>query len=573
MADFLVIKSARARVPTAGLAVPPFVSMEAGRVISDSEFDVTELAAQGVPLVVYSPVTMGPIVEAFGRQKGRPKNEGDLLALLLAGGAIGGSGTDELVKVDTADDTTAGDLVTKLVAGANVTLTASAPGNQKLTISAAGGSTTFVGLTDTAGAITANQFARANAGGTSVDFFDLFGSVNTWNVAQTFNGQINLGANVVPTANQSFDIGTDPLRLRRVQGQIASFVSPAGISTVALPANTARGGLIAGTQGGAGTNTHRLEGGGFPAIACIGNAATNNVAGIATLEATRGGAIAFGSAYAYGTGSAIVSASGYSAFTAGYAYGPGNSSLLASGAGSLAFGYANARAAGSTVTQQATANGAFVAGFARQFSSTGTQNLQATGNGAFAQGYMRGAGTGAGRLEATAGGAFAQGLVRTDTTNNGRISAYGAGSFAQGYARAPSAGSPATIEAVGRGAFAQGYAQSTTIRAGGDNSVQFGPGTNNLADSLQVGSAGLRFKGTTGAPAAPQNGDFWRAGAFTYLRSDGVTWTFDQSAAFTRNATIVEDRTLLASASATVTNNNNVLAALISDLQTIGILG
>ncbi len=45
------------------------------------------------------------------------------------------------------------------------------------------------------------------------------------------------------------------------------------------------------------------------------------------------------------------------------------------------------------------------------------------------------------------------------------------------------------------------------------------------------------------------------------------------SAAYTRNATIVEDRTLLASASATTLNNNNVLAALIADLQTRGILG
>lgn len=46
-----------------------------------------------------------------------------------------------------------------------------------------------------------------------------------------------------------------------------------------------------------------------------------------------------------------------------------------------------------------------------------------------------------------------------------------------------------------------------------------------------------------------------------------------QSAAYTRNAVIVEDRTLLASASATILNNNNVLAALIADLQAIGILG
>lgn len=46
-----------------------------------------------------------------------------------------------------------------------------------------------------------------------------------------------------------------------------------------------------------------------------------------------------------------------------------------------------------------------------------------------------------------------------------------------------------------------------------------------------------------------------------------------QSAAYTRNATVVEDRTLLASASATTINNNNVLAALIADLQALGLIG
>lgn len=42
--------------------------------------------------------------------------------------------------------------------------------------------------------------------------------------------------------------------------------------------------------------------------------------------------------------------------------------------------------------------------------------------------------------------------------------------------------------------------------------------------------------------------------------------------AYTLNATIVEDRTLLASASATATNNNNVLAALIVDLRAANII-
>lgn len=46
-----------------------------------------------------------------------------------------------------------------------------------------------------------------------------------------------------------------------------------------------------------------------------------------------------------------------------------------------------------------------------------------------------------------------------------------------------------------------------------------------------------------------------------------------QSAGYTRNAAIVEDRTLLASASATTLNNNNVLAALIADIQATGLIG
>jgi len=53
---------------------------------------------------------------------------------------------------------------------------------------------------------------------------------------------------------------------------------------------------------------------------------------------------------------------------------------------------------------------------------------------------------------------------------------------------------------------------------------------------------------------------------------NGVSVNTPATAAYTRNAVVVEDRTLLASASATITNNNNVLAALIADLQAQGIL-
>ena len=46
-----------------------------------------------------------------------------------------------------------------------------------------------------------------------------------------------------------------------------------------------------------------------------------------------------------------------------------------------------------------------------------------------------------------------------------------------------------------------------------------------------------------------------------------------QSAAYTRDATIVEDRVLLQSSAATAINNNNVIAALIADLQSRGFIG
>ncbi len=88
-----------------------------------------------------------------------------------------------------------------------------------------------------------------------------------------------------------------------------------------------------------------------------------------------------------------------------------------------------------------------------------------------------------------------------------------------------------------------------------------------------------RSDGTTGIGSSA-NGDLTLIGSATeQIRVDATgvgffaTTPVGQSAAYTRNATVVEDRTLLASASATTLNNNNVLAALIADLQAIGILG
>lgn len=109
---------------------------------------------------------------------------------------------------------------------------------------------------------------------------------------------------------------------------------------------------------------------------------------------------------------------------------------------------------------------------------------------------------------------------------------------------------------------------------------------------VQLGTAGghnnfLRILDRTGdPPAAPGAGDVYTkdvAGLTELFYQDDTNQVTQltsnnqigaaASAAYTRNATIVEDRTLLASASATTTNNNNVLAALIADLQAKGILG
>lgn len=121
------------------------------------------------------------------------------------------------------------------------------------------------------------------------------------------------------------------------------------------------------------------------------------------------------------------------------------------------------------------------------------------------------------------------------------------------------------------------------LRLLGDNvSAVFGAGQDadiyydatNLIIDPDVAGTGRVLIGATGDDDMLLN-DIEIDGA---LNHDGATVGFygtapaAQSAAYTRNATIVEDRTLLASASATTLNNNNVLAALIADLQNIGVL-
>ena len=80
------------------------------------------------------------------------------------------------------------------------------------------------------------------------------------------------------------------------------------------------------------------------------------------------------------------------------------------------------------------------------------------------------------------------------------------------------------------------------------------------ADEVNLIAGGLNCLAVREVGAVPQIGFYGTTPA-------------PQSAAYSRAATIVESRALLASASATTVNNNNVLAALIADLQALGLLG
>ncbi len=110
MADFLVLESAYARGP----AGP--VTLEAGRVISDLEFDVDSLRSQGAALAEFDAATMADGVAAFRRQRGKPGLEGDLTAILVGLGALPSLfGTQFQFAESIPETTTTGGPVTKLV--------------------------------------------------------------------------------------------------------------------------------------------------------------------------------------------------------------------------------------------------------------------------------------------------------------------------------------------------------------------------------------------------------------------------------------------------------------------------
>lgn len=121
---------------------------------------------------------------------------------------------------------------------------------------------------------------------------------------------------------------------------------------------------------------------------------------------------------------------------------------------------------------------------------------------------------------AAAPGGVAAGAMDASTGGSASISASGWGAFAAGYAYGY--GGFASISASGYGAFAAGYTYGENISATANGSFQWGPGTNDVEQSLRVG-VGPWLVGTIGAPASPQNGMIWlNEDGQVVIRSGGV---------------------------------------------------
>jgi hypothetical protein len=253
---------------------------------------------------------------------------------------------------------------------------------------------------------------------------------------------------------------------------------------------------------------------GLPAGGNVGDVVTNTAPGAGGWSAPSGTTVAGyppdggsnGFALGHVDGGGAIAASGAAGFAQGYA--TGNAQILASGSPSFAQGYAHGHV-GTPALIQASGQGSFAQGYTKD----GT--IRAQNYGSFAQGYAQGLSF----ITSSAYAGFAQGYAAGQGSSV-KIEAAGFGAFAQGYA------ADSDIVSSAAGSFAQGNAVGADIVASAVNSVQFGPGTNAQAESVQVGNGGIRLLGKKGAQpqVAFQDGDIW-VGADNHvkIRSNGAT--------------------------------------------------
>ena len=291
---------------------------------------------------------------------------------------------------------------------------------------------------------------------------------------------------------------------------------------------------MAGSQDGPGTHLHStFVGGNYPPVGAVGNTVTTVVGAQATVKAPRGGAMAFGSAYANNaTAVALVQSTGYASFTAGYAAGGGASTLEATGPGSVAIGYPFARRVNSVSKLSSSGSGSFATGRVRSHIDGSLSYLTASGNGAFAAGYARSALFAVAASVISSGlGSFAAGYAKTQASgSNGSgatLLASGSGAFAAGYVNGNDTGNAHFINATGTGAFAQGTSAGTMTASGGGSFTQGSVGKGGQILSSALGAFAQGKTTTTGIISASKNGAFAQG-----LAAAGSTLSSSKAGAF-----------------------------------------
>lgn len=281
---------------------------------------------------------------------------------------------------------------------------------------------------------------------------------------------------------------------------------------------TGNGANIGGTTG---TN-------GVIAATSAGSFAHGNADGASSVvRATDEGSAAFGMARAGG----VLDSTGRGSMAFGYPYGSG-AVITATDSGSLAFGQAGFGAYASTINS--TGVGSIASGYC--YGSSAAANITAAANGSLALGHINGAGyiyasetssvaigyiSGTGRVRSGGKGSMAIGYSKGTGTTDGISITGGGGSIAMGYAT----GAGAHVSAQLKGGFAGGYAAAgEDIFSSANGAFQWAPGTNSVANSLQVGTTGSGIHlHADGAPGTPQNGDMWVANNNVYIRTGGAT--------------------------------------------------
>lgn len=158
--------------------------------------------------------------------------------------------------------------------------------------------------------------------------------------------------------------------------------------------------------------------------------------------------------------------------------------LISSGKGSMVMGCVDNRQCSSSGSIQATGDGSFSGGYADG------NDIFTSGMGSFSYGWCSGDGfsnLGRGCIlmgfcdSTMTANTEAKGAVVMGYVTSGGMSSNAKGSFALGY-------SSMGIAANGDGSFAMGYAASGSISATAAGALQFGPGTNGVTDSMQIGT-------------------------------------------------------------------------------------